>query len=90
MGNSRLFQSTAGKFQRGTDSTECRNLVPTHPHDVSALFLTSALNGRCQDLRLRLPKEEAIVSRRRLQPRFVLGVFLAALSDTVVDEIAPI
>lgn len=56
MRNSSLFQGTAGKFQRGTDNIECKNPIPTHPDDFSALFLMSTLNGWRQVLHLSLPK----------------------------------
>lgn len=53
MRNSSLFQSTAGKFQRGTDNPECRNPLPAHPDDFSAPFflMTSTLIGWRQVLR---------------------------------------
>lgn len=86
MRNSSLFQSTAGKFQRGTDKPECRNPVPTHPDDFNAYFLTSTLNGWRQVLHLSLPKLcfSSWRGRRDLfqnlaavfPPFFVLSVFL--------------
>lgn len=90
MRNSSLFHSTAGKFQRGTDNTECRNPARTHPDNFSARFSKRLASGSSSSA-LPPDAEDVIISTTRRQsflpPRFVLRVFSAALADTVVDEI---